>query len=349
MQSDKSQKKSFAPLTKRIGVFFLGVFILIFAIVSLHVRAKKNDSRTIRFAAFNTVCGVTLYGKVTAAQEDALRELLVQMQVLHDTLNVHAADSELSRLNATAAQSPFHCSDLLWDALLHTRDGVELTRLPEGGYAYDPTVGPLMRLWGFHGKRDTLPSPAEMSETLSRIGFSRITWDDAAHTVYFPVAGMALDLGGMAKGYACHLAAQHLERHGLKCYLLDFGGNIRLADTPPKGRQEFTVGIREPGDRGGVLRTLELKGMTVSTSGNYERYRMLGGRKVGHIMHPSTGEPCAYLASVTAITADSTLADIFSTAVFVGGPTLAQELAKRVPETRFVIVPEVGQPPIDIP
>ncbi|MBQ6472266.1 MAG: FAD:protein FMN transferase [Victivallales bacterium] len=318
-------------------------------LAAIHFRSDGHDSRSIRFAAFNTVCGVTLYGKATPEQEGVLRDLLALMQRLHDSLNVHSAESELSRLNATAAQAPFHCSDLLWDALRHTRDGVELTRLPEGGFAFDPTIGPLMRLWGFHGKRATVPSQAELTEALSRTGFSRVEWDDDAHTVHFPVTGMALDLGGMAKGYACHLAAQHLEQHGQHCYLLDFGGNIRLSDTPPKGRSAFTVGIRSPGEAGGVLREMDLTGVTVSTSGNYERHRMVGGRKVGHIMHPATGEPCAYLASVTAITEASTLADIFSTAVFVGGPALAQEISRRAPGTRFVIIPEVGEAPIDIP
>ena len=349
MQFDKSQKNSFWQSAKRKIIFGLAVLILMLVLVASHFRDHGNDSRTIRFAAFNTVCGVTLYGKVTPEQEDVLRDLLAQMQKLHDTLNVHAEESELSRLNATAAHSPFHCSDLLWDALRHTRDGAELTRLPEGGFAYDPTVGPLMRLWGFHGKRATVPSQAELAEALSRTGFSRVEWDDDAHTVHFPVAGMALDLGGMAKGYACDLAARLLEQHGQRCYLLDFGGNIRLSGTPPPGRRSFTVGIRSPGEMGGVLREMDLTGVTVSTSGNYERHRMLDGRKVGHIMHPMTGEPCAYLASVTAITTDSTLADIFSTAVFVGGPALAQEISRRVPRTRFVIIPEVGEAPIDIP
>ena len=285
------------------------------------------------FLVFNTVCSVTVYGKVQT--QKSYQEIIQRMTALHNLINAYDADSELSRLNAHAFVSAFRCSDELWAVLCAAREAYDET---EG--AFDPTVGPLMKLWGFHGKRNTIPTEAEIQEALEKVGLEKVTFDDTLHTVRFSREGLSLDFGGIAKGYACDIVAEILLSHGIQTYMIDLGGNIKLSELPPKGQKAFKVGIRDPNNKEQVLEVLRVKGCSIATSGNYERSRVIDGKRIGHIMDPKTGRPGEFHASVTAVTPRGIDSDVFSTAVFVRGEPLARKLAEKHSGTSFLIVDE---------
>lgn len=307
--------------------------IILIACLGLYVYRQYHPSKgrpehTIMFSVFNTVCSINIQeeGEFSEIQS----ELISRLQLLHDCVNCYDPASELSRLNNSAANEAFICSDLLWDCLQKGREAHELT---DG--AFDITVGPLMKLWGFHGKRETIPSEQEISQALQAVGLDKVIFDDDAHSVRFAVPDMYLDFGGIAKGYACDLAADFLHAHGINDFLLDFGGNLRIS-----GRKAY-IGIRDPnGD--GFLCTPILKDTTVATSGNYERSRVIDGRRVGHIMDARTGRPGEFFLSVSAITPKGYYADALSTAVFVGGEQLARQVIATLPGTSFIVVREDG-------
>lgn len=303
-------------------IVFLAVIVLMFIF--------REHERKEQFEVFNTGCGVTVWGVKTDEWDDAFRELIQELQRLHNTINVYDKESELSRLNATAYETPFKCSDMLWDILAAARDAYYET---DG--AFDATIGPLMALWGFHYKRDSIPTQPEIDDVLKKIGIVKVVFDDTAHTVFFPIRGMRLDLGGIAKGYACDIAAAILLKHGIRKYMIDLGGNIMLSKELPRGIDAFNVGIRNPADKSNVIETLHLRGCAVATSGNYERARIIDGKKVGHIMDPRTGRPGEFFSSVTAVTSRGVDSDIYSTAAFVGGHELADKLISNKPDTKI--------------
>ena len=294
-----------------------------------------EKKRKEHFFVFNTPCSVTFWGCDTSAWDTALAELLQAMQSINDCLNVYDEKSELSRLNATAADAPFKCSDQLWDVLAAAREAWRRTE-----HAYDPSVGPLMRLWGFHAKRETVPTQEEIDAALETVGLGKVVFDDAAKSVMFSVKGMSLDCGGIAKGYGCDVAAAILKRHDINTYIIDLGGNLMLSETPPRGQKAFHVAIRDPRKKGGIHSDgQECKGVAVATSGNYERSRIIDGRRVGHIMDPVTGRPGGeFFVSVTAITPKGVDSDAFSTAGFVRGEPLMNKLSGEMPGTSFTII-----------
>ena len=255
------------------------------------------------------------------------------LRTLHNTINTYDPDSELSRLNRTAATTPFACSERLWDILKAAREAYRET---EG--AFDISVGPLMALWGFHRKRDTLPSDADIEAARATIGLDRVVFDDTAKTVHFTVPGMSLDLGGIAKGYALDRLMHAAERYGVDRALIDLGGNIGCTMLPPPGRKQFFIGIRDPFHPGGMLGRMGIVHRSVATSGNYERRIVIQGKTIGHIIDPRTGRPVTGPAGVTAITPRGVDSDVFSTAVFVRGKPLAEKLCRRHPRTGFVLI-----------
>jgi len=309
---------------------------ILLAILALHwlyrVRTAEPTSFVREIAVFDTYARLTLWTDQSTA-EAAFSDCAGELARLHQVLNRFDPASEVSRLNAAADREPFACSPELWDVLLAAREAYRRT-----GGAFDISVGPLMALWGFHRKRDTLPTDADIAEALNRVGLGRVQFDDAAHTVRFPVERMSLDFGGLAKGYALDRMAAILKRHRIDRALVDLGGNVGCTSLPPPGRQSFVIGIRNPFDTAGMLGRIPVRGRAVSTSGNYERRTIIQGQEIGHIIDPRTGRPVSGPSGVTAVTPRGVDSDVFSTAVYVAGADLARRLVSEVPGTGFALV-----------
>ncbi len=296
-----------------------------------------SESYVRDFEVFNTQCRLTLHECVAEEGDVVFRELTTEMRKLHDTLNAYDPESELSKLNSRAADEPVKCSDILWEILLAARDG---WRDSDG--LFDVTVGPLLGLWGFHAKRSTWPTDDEITAAKAKVGFDKLTLDETAHTVRFGVNGMRLDFGGIAKGFALSKAIAVVKRHELKSYLIDLGGNIYCSEKAPKWRHTYTIGVRNPRAGGENIGVVYMSDCCIATSGDYERYRIIAGKKVGHLMDPRTGQPCGGaegLGGVTVVVRNPTLSDVYSTTAFVGGEAVAERLAETsVARPAFIFV-----------
>jgi thiamine biosynthesis lipoprotein ApbE len=278
-----------------------------------------------------TFVSVTFYGDRDAA-ESASDEVFEFIQELHNCVNIYDKKSELSQLNASAFEKPVVCSELLWDILQDARFGYDISE----GY-FDVTSGPLMKLWGFHRKRSTWPTEKEVAEALNKVGLSKVVFDEKARSVFFKEKGMVLDFGGIAKGYALDRCKAIAEKYGIEVGLIDLGGNVYCFPTAPDGRDSYNVGIRHPRTRG-LHDALQLTDSFVATSGDYERFVEIDGKRVTHIVNPKTGYPVEKVASVSVVTEKGVYSDIFSTAIFVGGKEISEKVVKKYPSTQYMIV-----------
>ena len=301
-----------------------------------------GDAREYTYFIFNTTCRFVFTGPEKDAQQAAGDAQRI-CQRLHDTLNYFDPSSELSRLNAAPADTPFACSDLMWEAILAAR---RAWRLTDG--AFDVTVGPLMALWRRHAADGTTPAPDELAAVRQRVGFQRLSLDETARTVTKTADGMRLDFNGLAKGLALDLARTVADRPAFTACLLDFGGNLylRQPDGAPGAGQ---VAIRPLVDGDAPLAILAgCNHRFIATSSNAERPLADGKRPVGHILSPATGLPVEACLSATAVTASGADSDALSTAVFVGGPALAQTIARRLPRSGFAILSKDADAPVAI-
>lgn len=319
---------------RRIMMMVAGLLVLAggFWVQSGRVRSARVPSvHTV--AVFNTVGRISIWETDAATAAAAVRDLALLWQQLHLVLNVFDPESEVSRCNAVAAVAPFVCSPLLWEAFALSAEGWELT-----GGCFDVTVSPLLQLWKERAPSGEPPPAAELAAVMSRVGFQHLRLDPERRAVSYAVPGMAVNFGGMAKGYALDLARDLLAERGITCYLLDLGGNVMAGPRGPDGRRSFRIGLRHPQAREDILGAVELSGEVVSTSANYERGMKMRGKIIGHIVDPRSGSTVQELEAVTAITRSGSLGDIFSTAVYVGGAELAEALSQRVPGSRFLLV-----------
>jgi len=328
----------------RIGI---ALGLVLFALLTLFAarlvnRAADNNVKYERtFPIMGTVANFTFYGPsdVARAAADRARESFDQTVAL---CNLYDPESELSRLNKQAAEKPFTCSPELWYLLLEARKAYLFT---DG--LFDITAKPLMDLWGFYRKRgDVPPGQTEIAQAMAKVGLDKVIFNNVDRTVKFTVPGMSFDLGGIAKGYAVDRAAEAVEKLGIRCGVIDLGGNLRLLQKPPPGQTAYRVGIRNPQKNGQLLDdVLELCNVSLSTSGDYERFVMLGGIKYGHIMNPLTGKPTQAPGSVTVIAPSAMVADWLSTSVFLGGRDLAKRAESAYSGVSVIITDGVGTNP----
>jgi thiamine biosynthesis lipoprotein len=254
-------------------------------------------------------------------------------------LSAHRADSELARLNERAGREPVKVSDALYRAV---EAGVIWNTRTQG--AFDIACAPLLELWRKCGQLDRLPTPEELAQARSLGGAGRIVLDPTAHTVRFPIAGMRLDLGGHGKGFIADEVEKLFLKRGVRNALISMAGDIRATGRSAQGRP-WRVGVQDPRRPEAIITTLELTDRSVSTSGAYERFVEIQGKRYSHIVDPRTGQTAGGVASDTVIGPDTTTTDVLDTGLNVLGVRDGLALVERLKdvEVLFVSYDESGE------
>lgn len=271
------------------------------------------------------VMGTVAKGEIYVRDKSGKQSPVHMVQATFDSVNAQLScwseASEVGLFNAAPAGSTYAISKWLSTCLRVS----ESLRDVSGG-AFDPTAGPLMHLWGFHRRQGHLPSEAELDSTLALLG--GYEHDPSQRTVKKTNDNTRFDLGAIAKGFAVDRAVANLIASGTSSALIDLGGNI-FALGRPDGRDTWRLGIRDPLDKDHIVATFSLINQAVATSGSYERFVEIDGRRYGHIMNPATGRPAEGLLSATVICRSAMLADGLSTTLFVLGPDEAVRLLRE--------------------
>jgi len=261
-----------------------------------------------------TVMEITLLD-ATDSSETALNEAFAEMRRIEQLMSPHIADSDLSRL----ARSPQGAA-VSAETLGLLRRSLELNRISGG--AFDPTLGQIKQLWGIEGEQPRVPDAAELTAALRQCGADKLRIE--GDRVVKLVPQLALDLGGIAKGYAVDRAAAILRRAGIQHASINAGGDLVLIGDR-QGRP-WHIGVQHPRKPGAMLAVVEASDQAVVTSGDYERFFELDGVRYHHLFDPATGRPARLSRSVTVVAADAETADALATAAFVLGPEAGRRL-----------------------
>jgi thiamine biosynthesis lipoprotein len=266
---------------------------------------------------------------------EAARAVVVRVDSLMST---YKPESELSRMAASAGTG--HWTPLSAETLEVLETALEWARASGG--AFDPTVGPLVDLWGFHEGEGRVPSDEEIAAARGTVGWEKVEVEPTVSRARLPVEGMELDFGAIAKGYALDLATRAMRRAGASAGTVDLGGNVSVFGARPGGGG-WSLGIRHPRDADRLLGRIEINGGSVATSGDYERYFEVDGVRYSHILDPRTGWPARGVIQTTAAAPTGIEADALSTTLFVLGPEAGRDLlARRAPEATAVWVTDPG-------
>ncbi|MFH0791157.1 MAG: FAD:protein FMN transferase [Candidatus Omnitrophota bacterium] len=253
-----------------------------------------------------------------------------EIKRIEGLLSKYNPGSEVSKLNR------FGKLTVSRDTLYILKKSGEFWQLSDG--AFDITIAPVIDLWGFTDKQYYLPNEDEIKNTLTRVGFDKIIFNDRDNMVKFNLPGMKIDLGAIAKGYAVDCAISKLKENNITNCLINAGGNMYGLGT--KFGKPWKIAIQNPRQKS-FSGYIELMNNAVATSGDYEQYFMKDNRRYSHIFNPKTGYPAdSKVVSATVIAPDGLTADALSTTIFVLGKEKAEVLLKKIPGVKTKIIEE---------
>jgi thiamine biosynthesis lipoprotein len=329
---------------KRRALIWLLLAGILLGILGLTLYLRRPvEYRSDQFL-MDTLVSIRVYGRDAEKLRKAVSEAYAEMHRIADLTDrfpvmgtaAHAS-SDVCRINDMAGVKPVTVDPDVFAMLQMSRTFHDHT-----GGAFDVTIGPVMDRWGFGGKHPHVPTDDELKSSLVLVNSAHVLLNRKNRTAFLDKAGMRLDLGAVAKGYATEKAVQVLKRNGIERAIIDAGGTIRVLGKNSRS-DPWRIGIKNPGNPGGILAVLALEDSAAATSAGYYRYLESGRRRYHHILNPGTGYPAMENVSVTVVAADAGLADILSTALFVLKPEKALEIVKKLEGVEVLLVTADGR------
>ena len=264
-------------------------------------------------ASMGTEFKVAAYGQDVRLLAETVEQAFEEIDRLHEQMTFYNPHSELSLINREAASVVVRVEPGLF-ALIQK----SLRYSEETQGAFDITVGPLMKAWGFFGGQGRVPSHGELQAVLAQVGYQHVKLDPAERTIHFDVPGIELDLGGIAKGYAVDRAVNILRENGVTAALVSSGMSSIYALGAPPGEEGWKILLRDPFDSTVPADVAFLKNFSMSTSGNYNKFFEFGGKTYSHIMDPQNGRPVENILSTTVCTASAADSEALSKLYVLG-------------------------------
>jgi thiamine biosynthesis lipoprotein len=319
----------------------IAIYCLLFTVyclLSTVYACKPRKEKVYRKSKIlmDTLVTVTGVSNSKENAEKAIDAALAEIEKLDRLLNFFSPESEVSHINKSAGISVIKVSPDMLDVLDMS---LMVSKNTEG--AFDVTIGPVITLYDFYKK--IKPEESVIKKNLSFVNYKDLIIDRNESTAFLKKRGMLIDLGGISKGYAADKAVEVLKRNGIHAGLVSVAGDIKAFGLKPDGRP-WKIGIRNPripsnpplvkGGEGGfaddIMATIELRDMAISTSGDYERFFILNGRRYHHLLNPKTGCPAEKTQSVSIITNRAVFTDAFATGIFILGPEKGMRVLEKL-------------------
>ncbi len=287
-------------------------------------RENRPDLLHQNYTTMGTVLEFIVYSQ-TARTEDAVQESLREIERLNRDYSRYREGSIVSRLHLNSPEAVKVPDEFIY-LLKQNRQIYHRT-----DEQFDPTVGPLVEIWGFYRHQGNIPADTEIDRVRRQVGLDKIIQN--GNKISLP-EGVQLDFGASVKGYAVDRAAKTLRDNGENNFLINLGGNIYASGSPPQSKH-WNIGLRDPRDKSKINGSVSLKNEAIATSGDYERMFIRNNQRYAHIINPKTGRPVKGVAAVTTIAGSALTADLYSTAIFLTGP--GEDYLKKAPLTGFLV------------
>ena len=313
---------------KRPSLKLLAAFIWMGIILNA---CDGSDDQPIRRTQI--IMGTLVEITISHSDPDTIQTVTTQafdeMKRIEQLMSTYIPDSEISRINRAAGEKAVPVSPEVEEVL---REGIYWSEQSKG--SFDITVEPLVQLWDFNGDKRIIPAANTIRKTASLVNYKDIEIKD--HSVRLKRHGMAINVGGLAKGYAVDRAISIL-RGKVSSGIINAGGDL-FAFGQKNKQNSWTIGLQHPRKPQDLLASFAVKNQAVATSGDYQRSFIKDGVRYHHIFDPRTGEPARLMISTTIITTEVMDADALATAVFVMGPDKGIEWVDSMANVEAMLV-----------
>ena len=272
--------------------------------------------------------------KDPGSREDAIASAINEIKRIENLVSSWKPTSETSQINSNAGIKPVQVSKELYHLI---ERAIKVSKLTEG--AFDISFDSIDHIWTFNGKEAKMPDSSIVSASIRKIDFNHIVLNPENQTAFLTDKGMKIGFGAIGKGYAANRAKLVMQAHNIENGLVNAGGDLIAWGNQENG-DPWQIGIADPAKGKEFIAWLNVSNMSVVTSGNYEKYVIIDGKKYGHIIHPKTGYPVEGIKSVTLLSPDAELSDALATSVFVMGVPKGLELVNRLKNVECIILDE---------
>ncbi|WP_236907522.1 FAD:protein FMN transferase [Clostridium saccharobutylicum] len=312
-----------------ILVGLVGVILIIVFVTG----KRSKDTITKTNYVLGTMVNLRAYG---ANANNAIEKSIERLNNIDDKMSAFKENSEISKINSKAGISMETVSK---DTYYVIKKAVKYSKILEG--TFDPTIRPLVSLWNIGKGDEKIPGKYQIEERLKLVNYNDVILDDNNSSIMLKKIKQALDVGGIAKGFAADEVRDIFYKYKIKSALIDLGGNIFALGSKENG-EPWRVGIQNPFEpRGEHIGILNVKNKSVVTSGNYERYFIKDGKRFHHILDPRTGYPSqSKIISATIISDNSIDGDGLSTGVYILGVDKAIDIIERMNGIEAIFITE---------
>lgn len=295
-------------------------------------------------SGYRTVMGT--FARVVAVAEDSAKAkncidvAFAEFDKVDKLMSRYKKDSEISEINRDGFKRAVQVSKPTFEVL---KRASEISELTEG--AFDITVGVLSDLWQAAKDANSVPDEAALQQARSKVDYEKLILDVNDLSVRFAVEGMKLDTGGIAKGYAIDKAVEAMQACGVNGGMIDIGGDIRCFGSPPSGKETWLIALQNPEQTKSedvteqYLSVLKIKDEAITTSGDYQRFFVIKGKRYSHIIDTKVGWSSNKVSSVTIIGKNAIDADALATAVSVMGIEKGLALIESIDNTEAILIP----------
>jgi len=258
---------------------------------------------------------------------------ILEIQRIERLLTTYKEDSQTNEINRNAGIKPVKVDQEVFNLIARS---IKISEITQG--AFDITYGSIDKsLWNFDVNMKKLPDAETAKKAIRLINYKNIILDYANTTVFLKEEGMRIGFGGIGKGYAADSAKMVMKENGCQSGIVNASGDLNVWGTQPDG-SDWTVGVVNPNVQGEAFSYMSVTGLAIATSGNYEKYAVIDGKKYSHTISPKTGLPVSGIKSVTIITKSAEVADAMATPVMIMGIDTGMDLINQLKDIEAIII-----------
>lgn len=280
---------------------------------------------------------ITIVAKDSLAAEQNIDEVITEISRIENLISDWKPTSQISEVNQNAGIRPVKVDREVFEL---TQRAIRFSEITNGGF--DISFAAMDRIWKFDGSMTEMPSAEAIKKSVEKVGYKNIVLDSVQSTIFLKLKGMKIGFGALGEGYATDKCRAMMLAKGINAGIINGSGDMSTWGKQPNGKP-WNIGITNPFETEKLVAVVPINNGAITTSGSYEKFVLLDGKRYSHIINPATGYPATGLCSVTVIGSNAETANGLSTSLMVLGKTAGLLLLERFPEYSCVMITDNGK------
>ena len=313
-------------------IFFLLVILIAGSANFTSAQVSRSRSAYLMGGQFD----ITIVAKDSLTAEENIDAVIAEITRIEYLISDWKPKTQVSQVNANAGIKPVKVDK---EVLELTERAIRISELTQG--AFDISFAAMEKIWKFDGSMTEMPSPEAVSKAKEKVGYKNIIINKDSSSIFLKLPGMKIGFGALGEGYAGDKCRDLMLQKGIAAGLINATGDIQTWGTKPNGKP-WNVGINNPFKNARLIAIVPLKGAT-TTSGSYEKYAFIDGKRYAHIINPATGYPATGLTSVSIVGPSAEFCNALSTSIMVLGKAKGKKLLKQFPDYKCIMISDKGK------